>query len=260
MEQNFIITKINNVILVGKEEYPEKTTVFGNFLPYHELIFHFSGKNKVIFNEKILFTNENSIRFLPKGKTKNYIVHREEHGECIDIFFDTNIPIAQEAFDLSCNNAPQTASLFKKLFSVWVAKNSGYYFECLSLLYQIFAQLQKENYIPNRQYQQIKPAIDYINEHFLNEKISVVFLANLCGISESYLKKLFLKKFGVPPVKYIIQMKMNYACDLLRYGQYSVTQIAEICGYSNVYYFSRQFKETFLITPTEFVMKYQSSK
>ena len=120
--------------------------------------------------------------------------------------------------------------------------------------------MQKENYIPEQQYQKIKPALEYIEKHFLSTRITVGYLAELCGISESYLKKIFIKKFGIPPVKYIIQLKMNYACDLLRYGQYSITQIAELLGYSNVYYFSRQFKESLGMTPTEFVLKYQSSK
>ena len=61
-----------------------------------------------------------------------------------------------------------------------------------------------ENFIsgllPEKQYKKIKPAIDYINENFTNGKLSVGKLSAICGISESALKKLFIKKFGVPPV------------------------------------------------------------
>ena len=82
----------------------------------------------------------------------------------------------------------------------------------------------------------------------------------ICGISESALKKLFIKKFGVPPVRYIIQLKINYSCDLLRSGLYSVSRVSQICGYGNVYFFSRQFKENMGISPSEFIKKYKSSK
>ena len=143
--------------------------------------------------------------------------------------------------------------IFKKIFSLWVAKRDGYYFVCISLLYKVFAMLQKQTYLPEKQYKKIKPAIDYINENFTNGKLSVGKLSAICGISESALKKLFIKKFGVPPVRYIIQLKINYSCDLLRSGLYSVSRVSQICGYGNVYFFSRQFKENMGISPSEFL-------
>ena len=65
-------------------------------------------------------------------------------------------------------------------------------------------------------------------------------------------EKAVYKKFGVPHVKYIIQLKMNYARDLLEREEYTVTDIAQICGYDNLGFFSRQFKDYTGITPTKF--------
>ena len=53
---------------------------------------------------------------------------------------------------------------------------------------------------------------------------------------------------------------MNYACDLLQHREHTVSQIAEICGYKDVYTFSHQFKIEFGISPTQFIKKYKSSK
>ena len=60
------------------------------------------------------------------------------------------------------------------------------------------------------------------------------------------------------PKKYIIGLKMNYACELLRLERYTVTQVAELCRFSDVYFFSRQFKEYVGMTPTRFVKQYRS--
>jgi AraC-like DNA-binding protein len=150
--------------------------------------------------------------------------------------------------------------LFKKLFSVWVGRGEGYYFECLSLLYKIFAEINRQDYIPEKQYQAMKPAIEYITEHFLDKKLSVDTLAARCGISSSYLKKLFIRKFAMPPSQYIINLKLNYACDLLRSERYSISQVAEICGYTDIYFFSRQFKAHIGISPSVFLKNYKSSK
>ena len=260
MNNDFIITEIGRAILVGKDEYPAAKVTFGGKLKYNELIYHLSGKSTVHFNGKILETEEDTIRFLPKDKNGEYIVEKKEAGDCIDVFFDTDIPVSEEAFVVKAIQSATVSGLFKKLFSVWVAKNDGYYYECISLLYRIFAEMQKQNYIPPNQYDTIKPAIEYIMENFLKSKISVPFLAEKCGISEAYLKKLFVKKFGMSPLRYIIRLKINHACDLLHSNQYSVTQVAELCGYENVYFFSRQFKSYIGVTPTEFVNKYKSSK
>lgn len=260
MNNKFAITDIKRVILVGKDEYKETVTTFKHNLCSNELIFKLSGESTVFFNGKQLDVKKDTIRFLPQGEIHEYIVKRKEHGECIDIFFNTDIPVTNEAFVLKLNQSEKIKSLFKKIFSVWVAKGDGYYFECVSIIYKIFAELQKKNYIPESQFNSIKPAIDYIEKHFLDKKITAEELTLCCTISYPYIKKLFIKKFGVPPIKYSIQLKINYACDLLKSEVYTISQISEICGYNDIYFFSRQFKEYMGLSPTDFINKYKSSK
>lgn len=260
MNTDFLITDISRIVYVGEEEYTEPKTVFENTSSVNQLIFHFSGVATVHFNEWTLKTRPNTIRFLPQGKITKYEVVREKSGACIDICFTTDKPVSAEAFTMAISADKKLGALFKKAFAVWVAKGDGYYFECISLIYKIFAEMQKENYIPEKQYLQIKPVIDYINEHFLDKKITTEDLLKNSQISYSYLKRLFIKKFGISPTKYIITLKINYSCDLLQSGKYTVSQVAEICGYSDIYFFSRQFKEYLGISPTEFMNKYKSSK
>ena len=261
MNNKFAIIDIKRVVLVGKDEYREQVISFtSNKTCCNELIFHLSGESTVFFNGKRLEITKDSIRFLPQGEIHEYIVKRKERGECIDIFFDTDVPVTNEAFVLKLKQSEKIKSLFKKIFSVWVAKNDGYYLECISIIYKIFSELQKKNYIPESQFDSIKPAIDYIERHFLDKKITTEGLASCCAISYPYIKKLFVKKFGVPPIKYSIQLKINYACDLLKSELYTISQIAEICGYNDIYFFSRQFKEYMGLSPTDFINKYKSSK
>ena len=258
MKQNFNVTNITRVILAGKEVFSQRKTNFTNHLHSCELIYHFSGKSTVYFNNQVLIVEENTIRFLPKGYPDKYIVERVPPGECIDIFFDTDVLISDEAFVMKLINNTNVKNMFKKIFILWVSKKNGYYLECMSLLYKIFAEIQKQDYIPQNQYEIIRPAIKHIEENFLNNKISVPFLADLCKISESYLKTLFNKKLNMSPSKYIIHLKMNYAQDLLCSEEYSISQIAEICGYDSIYYFSRQFKIQVGVSPSEFIKQYKS--
>lgn len=260
METKFVITGINRIVMVGKNEYPEQITSFGNNVNHNELIFHFSGHATVLFDDLILETMPNTIRFLPKGETKRYDVIRHERGECIDVCFDADRPISEKAFVVDTKQNEKLASLFKRIFSTWVSKKEGYYFESISLLYRIFAEMQKDNASPKLYAAKIAPALDLIHSGFLSTDFSLSELAAACNMGESYFEKLFKRVYGITPKKYIIQLKINHACDLLRLERYTVTQTAELSGFSDVYFFSRQFKEYMGVPPTRFAQKYKSSK
>lgn len=253
MNQHFAVTKLHGVIFVNKDKYHEKVTAFRADHCRNELIYHFSGRATVTFNGKRLETAPDTVRFLPAGEVREYVVERHEFGECVDIFFDSDVPVSDEAFVIQVRQNEAIKQLFKKFFAVWVAKGEGYYFECVSLLYRIFAELQKKSYIPEAQYLRIKPVVDYINDRFAAERITAEALLSRCDVSYPYLKKLFVKRFGMPPVRYAIQLKINYACDLLRSKQYSVSQAAEAAGYPDANYFSRQFKAYMGCSPSEYL-------
>ena len=261
MKSDFVITSVNRIVMVGKNEYKNKKIQFVCKTISNELIFHFSGQTIVCFNGRILQTEPSTIRFLPAGDVFEYTVDRKQTGDCILISFDADRPISDKAFVFKdIKNNKKIASLFNKAFLIWVAKNDGYYFECISLLYKIFAELQKEKYVPNHKFNLIKPAVDYIGQNLMSGEIQSEKLSEICGISYSYINRIFMEKYGLSPKKYIIQLKINYACELLKDGDFSISSVAEMCGYDNIYYFSRQFKNSLGLSPTDYIKKYKSSK
>lgn len=116
MNANFIITKIENIIYVDKNQYPERVSAFCGNLPNCELIYHISGKMSVYFNGKTEMCDDNTLRFLPKGENRGYTVTREENGDCIDIFFDTDKPISSEMFTIKLNNGTARRLFSRKFF------------------------------------------------------------------------------------------------------------------------------------------------
>lgn len=267
MNFDFIITDIERIIFVGGEEFREPHSVFSPDLAYNELIFELSEedneeiRSEMLFGDGVYAIHPNMIRFLPAGHNGRYEVERYSRRKgCIDIFFSTDRPLSASAeiFDRIRNR--NIEELFRKAFAVWAAKGEGFRFECISYLYRIFAELQKIRYMPADKYDRIRPAISYIENRFREEMITADQLAECCGISYSYLKRLFLERFQVTPQKYVSNMRINYACDLLSTGDYSVEAVAASAGYSSIYYFSRQFKNIVGITPTEYIRKCRSSK
>ena len=77
-------------------------------------------------------------------------------------------------------------------------------------------------------------------------------LAKAVGLSADHFTRLFRKIRGITPREFILQARIESAQDLLRASDHSVSRIAEILGYSDVYFFSRQFKEKVGVSPSVF--------
>ena len=71
-------------------------------------------------------------------------------------------------------------------------------------------------------------------------------------VSPSYLTALFHKHLDISPGEYIRRIKLQESKQMIREGSMNFTEIAESLQYSTVHHFSRQFKEKFGITPTEY--------
>lgn len=86
----------------------------------------------------------------------------------------------------------------------------------------------------------IENSILYMSEHF-TEKITLQSLADISGKSVSYYGKTFKKLYDMTPIEYLMSIRIAYAKKILENGS-SVTEAAEMCGFSDLYYFSKAFK------------------
>ncbi len=97
----------------------------------------------------------------------------------------------------------------------------------------------------------IRRAQQYISSH-LQEKLSVPTVARMVDVSPSYLTALFHKNLQISPGEYIRRIKLQESKQMIRENSMNFTEIAAALQYSTVHHFSRQFKEKFGITPTEY--------
>lgn len=97
----------------------------------------------------------------------------------------------------------------------------------------------------------IRRAQQYISDH-LREKLSVPLVAKMVEVSPSYLTSLFHKNLQISPAEYIRRLKLQESKQMIRENSMTFTEIAAALQYSTVHHFSRQFKEKFGITPTEY--------
>ena len=97
----------------------------------------------------------------------------------------------------------------------------------------------------------IRRAQQYISTH-IREKLTVPSVARQIDVSPSYLTALFHKNLQISPGEYIRRVKLQESKQMIRENSMNFTEIAAALQYSTVHHFSRQFKEKFGITPTEY--------
>lgn len=94
----------------------------------------------------------------------------------------------------------------------------------------------------------IKEMLSYIHAHFA-EKITVADLLGSAGISRTECFKIFKDVLGQSPIEYLTQYRMSCACSLLTGSDYTVSEIAGLCGYENPSFFGKVFKTKYGMTP-----------
>lgn len=94
-------------------------------------------------------------------------------------------------------------------------------------------------------------ARDYILSDLSNPNLKVAAIAEEIGISRSVLFRAFNAQYGVPPMQYIVDKRMQLAQQLICEGM-RIKDVACAVGYENQLYFSTMFKKTTGISPTEF--------
>lgn len=97
----------------------------------------------------------------------------------------------------------------------------------------------------------IRKCIDYIYDH-LHEDLSVTTLSEVTGLNQSYLSKLFSKETGSTIKHFVTKAKIDTAENLLRYSDYSSSEISFALGFSSQSAFISVFKKENGITPKQF--------
>lgn len=94
-------------------------------------------------------------------------------------------------------------------------------------------------------------ALKFIDDNFTDD-ITLAQLAGISGISIQHFCRCFRARMGMRPMEYITRRRISEAKQLLRSSRISISEIAEIVGYSGVTYFGMVFRKYEGISPSGF--------
>jgi transcriptional regulator GlxA family with amidase domain len=84
------------------------------------------------------------------------------------------------------------------------------------------------------------------------EPWSMAGLAREVGLSTAHLTEVFTRELGVPPFRYLVERRVERACELLRGTDLPITAIAVELGFASSSHFSRTFKSLAHLPPRDF--------
>ena len=123
-------------------------------------------------------------------------------------------------------------------------------------IWELFSILLEEGQ-PSADY--VEKALSYINAEYIND-ITVEQIAAKLGLNRSYFSGIFKERMGISPQKYLINLRLGRAAELLTvYGESPSTAGLSV-GYPDIYHFSKIFKRHFGLSPRNYQLLYSRPK
>ena len=131
-------------------------------------------------------------------------------------------------------------------------------YESAVFLYQLILEVSKQN-TDKRQFkairQQLEPVLTYIEQNFAHD-ISLNDMANCTNLSIYALCREFQKAFGMSPVTFLNQYRIQKAKEHLVHGE-KIKDTASLCGFHSPSYFCAVFKKVEGISTRQFCENYR---
>ncbi len=151
--------------------------------------------------------------------------------------------------------------LYGKLGELFLGKNRMADLRVNSILLEIlaeFAESASDSDATPRRYRvyqkQIDETLDYMRDHY-PEPLSSAFLADRIHLSVNFFQMVFRELVGVPPARYLKQLRMESVCRMLVDTDLPLSEIAELNGFSGASYLTSAFRHEQGITPSEYRRK-----
>ncbi|MBE6612085.1 MAG: helix-turn-helix transcriptional regulator [Ruminococcaceae bacterium] len=247
------LIKLEQILIVTRFK-PNHRHWIGQSGGAHILTYEFDGLYEHRYQDVGYEVKENTILLI--NADDRYEVTVKEPGDCIAVHFTTVEP---PDFHFTCLSFPNIQSLrpdFIRLFSAYNRRDESSWYACASILYGIFDKLsrftgEKSPYVSRARYDDVSAARDYISENFCDPLLHMNQAAAVAGMSPRRFSELFRSFYHISPRQYVTQLRIETAKNMLRDGQFTLTEIAETVGYTSDSYLCRVFSEIVGISPAK---------
>ena len=213
-------------------------------LPFHdltvllqgEMIYHVNGKRIVLHDGDAVFIPKGAVRTREEVRNSRYVSYN---------FCDESIPplpiLSQGVLSKAALHTVLAFDETRK--STFDLSDTRLHFLLRALIEELHYQLKLQN--ENALVKQIK---QYLHEH-LREKITLADVSQHVFFSVPQIEKIFKEETGLSVIRYLIELRLSIAKNLLMDASLPLKSVAEKCGFPDYNFFSRTFKKIIGVSP-----------
>jgi AraC-like DNA-binding protein len=254
-----IVPEIN--YLVQRKCTPE-WRIGRDTIDFYDITYVTAGSARYTIDGKEFAVSEGDLLCIPPGHERAARALPEKLMHCFAInFFAYNLAgnPARIPFPLLSHIGLRRDLIrhCQELTTAWIEKEPGYIIKTRGVLLLILNILYEHivyNIDSSTRDYRVKKICRHIALHYA-EKFSVKKAAEMTGLNPVYFGALFRQQTGLTLHQYIARIRVKNGENMLRSGEYKVCEAAEYCGYSDVFYFYRQFKRVLGYAPSACIPK-----
>lgn len=213
--------------------------------------YYLYGGAEYKFGDYSFTASPQSFIYLAENSIYEMNIHENSKFICVDFEFCKR-PYSQKSCVFKAN-ANTIENQFQRMLHIWSNKSASYFPRMFSCVYNIYAEaIKAENKLYSPSNSLLSDITSYVLSNYTDPDFCVHDISTRFGISEVHLRRLFDKLLHTSPIKYINNLKLDKAKNMLKISNYSIAEIAQSSGFSDPYYFSRFFKMQTGVSPSEY--------
>lgn len=231
-----------------------------SFIDFVDITYVISGQAKYTINNQKYIVSAGDLLCIPMGSRRSATICPDVHMECYSINgyihdMDGNNIVLPLPLIFNLGIQKDIIALYKDLDTIWRLRDCGYQLKAralyLMILHRYFQLIVYQKDSGNMD-KRIKKILQFISNHYA-EPLTVQNMAQRVNLSDMYFGNLFKKEIGMSFRKYLTTIRISHAEDMLNSCEYKISEIAEACGFTDVFYFSRIFKENRGYAPSDVI-------
>lgn len=235
---------------------------------WHQILLCSGGSGILKYDNASIRITDNCLFFLPADYPHEYYPDEIKWDTryvafdgfaCRDILSELNMA---EPMVIKVTDSSSMKKLYDKIFVALKSDKVYGNYTCSGLVYSYileFHRLASDCAVKGGAEKSniLMPALNYIDNNFRND-FSVAALAEISGVSQQYLCRIFKQTMNLRPNEYITSRRLMEAKRLLSESDMSVSEVAAQSGFSDTGYFCTVFRRYESITPVEYRKLYKN--
>ncbi len=222
-----------------------------------QIIYIHQGKGHFILDNRETVLDEGCTVLYYPYEIQQYSFRYSENAQFYWLHFSgTDIPGLLREAGLDRQMASYIPNLFEGIIRELIMKQPGYLqianLKGQELVWLLARESRKQASRNRNGYNAEMEEILEIIHRSYHQDLTIEQLAKRYGASTGWFIKEFSRYTGVTPKKYINEVRLNHAKELLSSTNYNISKISTVCGFENPLYFSRYFQKNYHMAPTTY--------